>query len=106
MQAADILADGIVEPELALLTQLHHAGRSKALGVRGDAEAMARRQLLAGIEIGEAEGVLGNDLAAVDESHHDAGLLEGALLEFNPGADVVDRGSQPIVHCAISLRGR
>ena len=105
MQAADILADRIVEPELALLAQLHDAGRGKALRVRGDAEAVARGQLLAGVEIGEAECMLGDDLAAMGEGDDDAGLLECRLLEFDPGADVVDRGSQPIVHCAPICEG-
>lgn len=105
MQVAHILADGIVEPELALLAQLHDAGRGKALRVRGDAEAVARSELLASVEIGKAERMLGDDLAAMNKRDHDAGLLEGRLLEFDPGADVVDRGSQPRVHCATGLRG-
>ncbi|MET4444749.1 hypothetical protein ABIB75_003026 [Bradyrhizobium sp. GM2.2] len=100
MQAGDMLADGIVEPELALLAQLHDAGRGKALRVRGDAEAVARGELLAGVEIGEAERMLGNHLAAMDEGDHDARLLDCGVLEFDPGANVVDRGSQPLVHCA------
>ena len=105
MQAADILADGIVEAELALLAQLHNAGRGKALRVRGNAEAVARSELLASVEIGKPKCMLGDDLAAMDECDHDAGLLDGRLLEFDPGADVVDRGSQPRVHCAPIARG-
>ena len=42
MQAADILADRIVEPQLALLAQLHDAGGGESLRMRGDAEAVAR----------------------------------------------------------------
>src|SRR5258707_11564631 len=99
MQAADILADRVVEPNLALLAQLHDAGRGKALRMRGDAEAMARGELLAGVEIGEAERMFGDDFAAMDECDDDARLLKCRLLEFDPGADVVERGSQPIVHC-------
>ncbi len=95
-----MLADGVVEPDLALLAQLHDAGGGEALGVRGDAEAVARGELLAGIEIGEAERMLGDDLAAVSECDEDAWLLDCRQLEFDPGADVVDRGSQPRVHCA------
>lgn len=106
MQAADILADRVVEPDLALLAQLHDAGRSKTLGVRSDSEAVARGQLLAGVEIGEAEGMLGDDRAAMGECDDDARLLECRLLEFDPGADVVDRGSQPRVHCAPICEGR
>ncbi|MGY4428991.1 hypothetical protein ACVWWO_001468 [Bradyrhizobium sp. F1.13.1] len=106
MQAGDILANGIVEPELALLAQLHDAGRGKALRVRGDAETVARGELLAGVEIGEAERVLGDDFAAMGECDDDAGLLDCGVLEFDPGADVVDRGSQPIVHCAPVCEGR
>ncbi len=105
MQAADMLADGIVEPELALLAQLHDAGCGEALGMGGDPEEMARGELLAGVEIGETEGMLGDDLAAMDEGDDEAGLLDGRQLEFDPGADVVDRGSQPRVHCATNLLG-
>lgn len=104
MQAADILADGIIEPDLALLAQPHDAGGGKALRVRGDAEAVARCELLAGVEIGKPERMLGDDLAAMDKRDDHARLLDCRQLEFDPGADVVDRGSQPRVHCAPILR--
>ena len=52
---------GIVELELALLAQLHDAGGGEALRVRGDAKAVARRERLAGREIGGTEGALEDD---------------------------------------------
>ena len=65
---------------------------------------MARSELFAGIEVGETKRVLGHDLAAIGERDEDAWLLECRQLEFDPGADVVDRGSQPRVHRAPILR--
>ena len=41
-----------------LAAQAHDAGRGEALGMGGDAEAVARRHRLPGAEIGQAEGVL------------------------------------------------
>ena len=48
VQALDILPDRIVEPQFALLAQLHDAGRGKTLGMRRDPKSMMRGQLFAG----------------------------------------------------------
>ncbi|MHC2668475.1 hypothetical protein ACVI1J_000638 [Bradyrhizobium diazoefficiens] len=37
--------------------------------------------------------MLGNDIAAIDEGDDHTRLLDCRLLEFDPGADVVDRGA-------------
>ncbi|MGY3276418.1 hypothetical protein ACVJ5M_004015 [Bradyrhizobium sp. S3.7.6] len=105
MQAADMLADRVVEPQLALVAQLHDAGGGEALRMRGDTAAVARGEFFAGVEIGKTKGVLGDDFAAMGKCDDDAGLLECRLLEFDPGADVVDRGSQPRIHCAPICEG-
>src|SRR6201999_3350151 len=81
VQSPDILSDGIVEPHFALLAQFQDAGRGERLGVRGDAETVTRRQLLAGCEIGEAEGMFGDDLAAMSYRDDAARLLGGVELE-------------------------
>src|SRR5262249_12075394 len=51
VQAIDIKAGSVVEPELALFTQLQNAGCGEALRVRGDAKAMARCEFGAGCEV-------------------------------------------------------
>ena len=43
---------------------------------------------------------MSNDFAAMGKCNDDAWLLDRGQLEFDPGADVIDRGSQPFVHCA------
>ena len=63
--------------------------------MRGDPEPVARRQFLAAVEIGVAEGVFGDHLAAMGDRDDAAGLLRRAKLEFDPAADVIDRGLQP-----------
>ena len=88
----------VVELELALLAQLHDAGGGEALRMRGDAEAVARRERFAGVEIGGAEGALQHDLAAMRDRDDAARLLRGLHLEFEPARDVVERGGEPAVH--------
>ncbi|MGX1232121.1 hypothetical protein AB7M71_005213 [Bradyrhizobium japonicum] len=75
-----------------------------------ECEAMRQRWrgvsfFLASVEIGNTKGVLGDDLAAIGECDDDAGLLDCRQLVFDPGADVVDRGSQPRIHCAPICEG-
>ena len=55
VQTVDVVSDRVVELELALLAQLHHAGGGEALGMRGDAKAMARREADAPGQVGVAE---------------------------------------------------
>ena len=75
MQAFDILPDRIVEPQLALLAQLHDFGGGETLRMRSDPEAVARGEFFAGDEIGVAERVFGNDLAAMRDGDNTARLL-------------------------------
>src|SRR3954454_13060526 len=62
METIDVVAGRIVELELPLLAQLHDARGGEALGMRGDAEAVSRREGFAGVEIRRAEGPLEEDL--------------------------------------------
>src|SRR3954452_24407536 len=62
METIDVVAGRIVELELALLTQLHDSRGGESLGVRGDAEAVARGELLTAVQVGVAEGALQHDL--------------------------------------------
>ncbi len=98
MEIADILPDRIVEPELAPLAQFHDARRREALGMRGDPETVARRQLDALREIGVTEGLFENDPAALRDGDDAAQLLRLAHLEFEPPGDIVERRRQPSVH--------
>jgi hypothetical protein len=106
VQPFDILPDRIVQPQFAPLAQLHDAGCGKALRVRGDPKPVPRRQLLAGVEVGGSEGVFGDDLAAVGDSDHAAGLLHALHLKFEPVADVVHRVSQPWLHRRTKCQGK
>ena len=47
MQPVDEAADLVVEPQAAFLDEAQDAGGGEALGMGGDAEAVARRQGLA-----------------------------------------------------------
>src|SRR4029079_15915514 len=76
VQAADIFSDGVIELQSALLAQLQCAGGGERLGMGGDPKAVARRELLAGVDIGKTERVFGNDLAAMTDRDDDAGLLQ------------------------------
>ena len=95
VQALDILPDLIVEPQFALLAQLHDSGRGETFGMRGDPKPVARGQLFARDEIGVAERMLGHDLAAVRDRDDAAGLLRRPHLKFDPAADVIDRALLP-----------
>src|SRR5260370_33487091 len=98
MQSPDILPDGIVELQFAPFTQFHQAGSREGLRLRGEAKAVACRQLFAGVEIGLAEGVLGHDLAPMHDSDDASRLLRSLHLKFEPVGNVVERGSQPWFH--------
>ena len=98
MQALHILPDRIVQPQLALLPQLHDSGRGETLGMRSDPEAVARGQLFAGGEIGLAERIFGDHLAAMGNGDDAARPLRGAQLEFDPAAQISERGLHPWFH--------
>src|SRR4051812_7884530 len=72
--------------------------------MRSDAKPVARGQRLAGSEIGMAERVFGDDLAAVCDSQDAAGMLRGPQLEFDPVADIANRGPQPCLHACHLLK--
>src|ERR1700722_8592649 len=97
VQLAHIVADGIVELELALLTQLHRPRGGETFRVRGDAESMARSQLFASREIGGSESLLEQDLVLQRDRHRAARLTRGTKLQLDPGRNVIDRRAQPFV---------
>jgi hypothetical protein len=105
MQARHIFPDRIIQPQLAALAELHDAGRRKTLRMRRDPKAVARRQLLAGVEIGATESMFEDDLAAMADGNHAAGLLRCPHLKFEPVADVVHRVLQPRLHRRTKLSG-
>ena len=98
VQALDVVSDRIVELELTLLAQLHDAGGGVALGVRGDAKAMARREGGALGQIGVAERLLQDDPVLVRDGDHAARLLGHAHLEVHPARDVVEGRGEPFLH--------
>src|SRR5215475_973744 len=98
MQLLDVVADCIVELQSLQLPQPHDAGRQKGLAVRGDAEAVPRRELFAAVEIGMAERMFGNDLAAMGDGDDAADLLRSVELKAEPVRHVIDCGSKPWVH--------
>src|SRR5215213_2019010 len=98
MQAADELPGSIVELELAMLAQLHNAGGGEALGMRGDAKAMARSERFAGVQIGKSERALQHHLVAIRNRDQAARLLRGGHLEFEPLRDVAESGFEPAIH--------
>jgi hypothetical protein len=63
-----------------------------------DPEAVARRQLFAGGEIGNAERMFGDDLTAMRDRDDAAGPLRRLNLKLEPIADVADRGLLPGFH--------
>jgi hypothetical protein len=101
MQVLHVGPDGIVELQLLALAQAHDAGGGESLAVRGDPEAMARRQFLAAVEIGIAERGLHDDLAAMGDRDHAAGLPGHPDLELQPVPDVIECRAQPSIHVAI-----
>ena len=102
VQALHVAAGRIVELQLALLAQLHDAGGGEALGMRGDAHQMPRRQLDLAIRIGVAPGLLQHHLALVRDRQHATRLLGQAHLEAEPLGDVVEGGCEPSVHGVVS----
>src|SRR5260370_10350456 len=66
--------------------------------MRCDPKPVARRQLFAGREVGVAERVFGDDLAAMRDGDDAAWLLRCTHLKFDPVTDVDDRGLQPRFH--------
>src|SRR5205085_11920841 len=96
--AIDMPADRVVEMQMPGLAQLHDAGGGEAFRMRGDAEAVARRQRLASVEIGGAEGLFKDDLALVADRDDTTRLLGFPHLEFQPARDVVERRRQPFGH--------
>ena len=98
LEAGHILPDGVVEPQLSALAQAQDAGRGEALGMRGDAKTVTRRERLAAAEIGEAQGPLPDELAAMRDRGDAAGPLVRAHLEVEPLRNVVERSAEPAFH--------
>ena len=95
-----VRADLVVQTQRAALAQLHDSRGRERLGVRGDTNAMARRQRRAGGQVGAAESRLEDDLSPVRHRDHAARLLEQAHLEFDPARQVVQRRRKPVGHRA------
>src|SRR5262249_7315748 len=98
MQAVDMAASPVVKRQAAFLAQLHDAGGGEGLRMRGNAEAMARRQCRALRRIVMAEGCFEHHLAALGDGDGNAGQLEATPLEVDPLRDVVERRLQPFLH--------
>jgi hypothetical protein len=66
--------------------------------MRGDPKAVARGQLFPGNEIGVAECVFSDHLAAMSYRDNAAGLLRCLYLKFEPVSNVFRRKFQPWFH--------
>lgn len=106
VQALDIGAGPVVEPQAPLLDEAQGTRSGEALRMRGDAEAVARRQRLAGCKIGAAERSFQHDLALAGDRDRATGLVMEPALEFEPACDIVERGGQPGLHRGIHRRVR
>ena len=84
MQTLHVLANRVVQAQLAGLAQLHDAGSGETLGMRGDAKAVARRERLAGQQIGRPECSLEGDLVTLHDERNATGLPRQPHLEFEP----------------------
>ena len=98
IQTIDVIADRVVELELAPLAQLHQGRRGKTLRLGGDAEAMARRQRRSGRQVGVTERALEDDFSALRDRDHAARLARQPQLECKPVRDVVECAREPAVH--------
>jgi hypothetical protein len=78
VQVLDILPDRIVEPQFSLLAEFHDSGRGETPGMRGDPEPVTRGQLFAGGEIGVAERMFGDDVAAMRDRNDAAGRCDAS----------------------------
>jgi hypothetical protein len=101
VEVLDVLPDRVVELELTLLAQLHHAGSGEALGVRCDAKAMPRGKRYAPGQIGVTERLLEDDPVLVRDDDHAARLLRHPHLEIDPARDVVESRLEPFLHWTI-----
>jgi hypothetical protein len=72
--------------------------------MRRDPKPVARGEPFLRIEVGVAERVLSYDLVSMCDRQDTAGLLRRLKLEFNPVADVFDRGLHPWFHVRHVLR--
>jgi hypothetical protein len=74
-EGGQVFLDGIVEPEPALLDELHRGGRGDRLGHRRDAEQRICRQRPAGRDIGFAERALVQHPLAIGRHGDHAGKV-------------------------------
>ena len=98
MEAVDIGADAVVEPQSPGLGEAEQSGGGEGLGMGGDAEAVARRQRFARREVGAAEGGLQDDVASAGHGDGAAGLIVMAPLELHPTRNVIQCGGEPGFH--------
>lgn len=84
---AQVLAQRIVEPELAGVAQLQDGDRGQLLAQGADLEARVRRDRSAGLQVGDAEATRVDQLAVAD--HGDAAVeLEGLAVAATEAAEV------------------
>src|SRR5258707_13853615 len=102
MQALHILPDGIVQPQFTPFAELHDSGRGETLGMRRDPKPVAWGKLFPGSQVGVAERVFSDDLAAMRDSDEAAWLLRCPQLEFDPVANISYRGFQPSVQAQLA----
>jgi len=96
VKPGDIASGGIGEPQLSSLGELHHGDRSEALGMRGGADAVARREPRAARKIGCSERGFEDEALAVTDGDDAAGLLVLLELEFEPAPDRIERRLKPL----------
>ena len=94
-QVGDVLGDRVVEPQPALLHQLHHGGGREGLGVRGDPEQVVGAQRLAGVVRAVGAGQPGRSVRGLDQHlarHRDRELdarhPQRAAAQRHPGVGV------------------
>src|SRR5690349_3561615 len=98
MQSCHISPDRIIQFDAATLAQLHDAGSGEALGVRGNAKAMAWCQRLILAQVSGAERLLQDYLVTMRDGDDATGLFGEPHLECKPLWNVLQGGRQPLIH--------
>jgi hypothetical protein len=74
MQTLDVLANRVVQAQLAGFAQFHNAGSGETLGMRGYSKTVARGEWLARCQIGRPERSLEGNLVALHDDCYATGL--------------------------------
>jgi hypothetical protein len=86
-EPGQVLGHRIVQPQLALFTQLHHRGGGEELAVRGHAELGLWRHRSPGGHVGDAETGGPHQLLIGDDADGDARQVPGQHLTLEPCAE-------------------